>query len=402
MSLLGSAGFDLYSSDPEHLTNQLSALASPILSPLSAALDDDSSIHLLDLTASGNPISSENGAVLTRSRSSTDANVSAPALRVPIALDTTTSSAETTHQTDTDPVKPTLYRSQSHSPSGCDVHILEPDLTCIGLSDENAELWGLKIVKLVAFPDLVPGTPSFLNARRPSMETPDIASVTILGVDIDSPTDLSCSLDSGEQYDSESDTVSSRSDDITRVGDSPIDEGLHDSSESPVFNMEESPAWEGDDQGGPLGPDEYIDHDAHVDVGKRTARPSLRHLFTDRTYRQDLPKPRIRERSASQVTLPPSPLVPFFSFTRTLEGSSLTGPVALLASLFPPNERHMVMCSGELDVLDSRAASPTNHARDVVEDQDYASGDEQVEPQGTSKCLQIDLRKFGLGTYLLC
>ena len=95
---------------------------------------------------------------------------------------------------------------------------------------------------------------------------------------------------------------------------------------------------------------------------------------------------------------PPSPLVPFFSFTRTPEGSSLAAPASLLATLFPASERHMVMCSQELDVLDSRNASPERWPEEdegAVEDED-ADGD-LPEPEGMLKCLQIDLRKFGLG-----
>ena len=35
--------------------------------------------------------------------------------------------------------------------------MLIPDLACVGLSDElGVDHWGLKIVKLVAFPDLIP------------------------------------------------------------------------------------------------------------------------------------------------------------------------------------------------------------------------------------------------------
>ena len=92
--------------------------------------------------------------------------------------------------------------------------------------------------------------------------------------------------------------------------------------------------------------------------------------------------------------------MPFFSFTRTPEGSSLAAPVALLAALFPASERHMVMCSQELDVVDSRAASPERWARvdgDGEEDEDEDGEGALPEPEGTLKCLQIDLRKFGLG-----
>ena len=161
MSLLGSAGFDLYSSDPEHLTSQLSTLTSPILSPLSKGLDDDSSIHLLDLSSTpSTAISTESGAVLTRSRSSTDAS-SASRLRKTTSsiVSSSSESEETETELATAKASPEvrdgqpasvgskhhhLYRSQSHSPSGCDVQILDPDLTCIGLQDDNADVWGLK------------------------------------------------------------------------------------------------------------------------------------------------------------------------------------------------------------------------------------------------------------------
>jgi len=77
------------------------------------------------------------------------------------------------------------------------------------------------------------------------------------------------------------------------------------------------------------------------------------------------------------------PAVGFFSFTRTSEGSSLTTDVSLLASLFPPDERHMVICSGELDAV----ANATTDFE--TEENDDNSG-------GILKCLQIDLRRFGL------
>jgi len=79
------------------------------------------------------------------------------------------------------------------------------------------------------------------------------------------------------------------------------------------------------------------------------------------------------------------PTVPFFSFTRTSEGSSLTTDVSLLAALFPPSERHMLICAGELDALDA-------HESNSNQDQD----DDTLSEGGTLKCLQIDLRNFGL------
>lgn len=409
MSLLGSAGFDLYSSDPEHLTSQLSTLTSPILSPLSKAVDDDSSIHLLDLSATTNPISTENGAVLTRSRSSTDASAVSRSHSHKTSP-SRTEAAESVSTVKVDGVKHHhLYRSQSHSPSGCDVQVLDPDLTCIGLSDDNADVWGLKILKLVAFPDLISGphvSPSSSPVhRRRSLAVPDLAPVSGLGVALADPAEVSCE---DVLSDGESDTVGSRSDDTTRVGDSPIDPDFRASCESPIFDMEPPEAWDEDvvirEEKTPR--DESIAHEFLpddsmdvLDTETPGSRPALPHLDTGKTFTPSSPIRRKQQqhRSRSHSALPPAPLVPFFSFTRTSEGSSLTAPVNLLASLFPPSERHMVICSGELDVLDSRAASPDGH-RDSGEETSE-SEDLFSEAQGTLKCLQIDLRKFGLGAF---
>jgi hypothetical protein len=96
--------------------------------------------------------------------------------------------------------------------------------------------------------------------------------------------------------------------------------------------------------------------------------------------------------STSEMSTYPynSSQVPFFSFTRTSEGSSLCTDVPLLAALFPPSERHTVICSGELDALDAHDLGHVD-----------SSDDEDQEAQGGSlKCLQIDLRRFGLGEFL--
>jgi len=83
-------------------------------------------------------------------------------------------------------------------------------------------------------------------------------------------------------------------------------------------------------------------------------------------------------------------LVPFFSFTRTVEGSSLTTGRELLTALFSPSERHMVICGDELmddepDLDHSKWSQETHKSREVL-------------PVSASmmKCLQIDLQRFGL------
>ncbi|KAI0346843.1 hypothetical protein BDW22DRAFT_1424955 [Trametopsis cervina] len=415
MSLLGSVGFDLYQSDPDNLTSQLSTLNSPILSPLGHLNDDDSSIHLFDLAAA-NPISPESGAVLTRSRSSTDASVS-PSITRNVRLD-----GEATDESTTPQATPHLpkadKRSDSHSPSGSDVRVLDPDLTCIGLSDDNADVWGLKIIKLVAYPDLIPLPSGQASQRLPTghgttnrasswSEDGILASVSELGIALMPSSDTICAPESdtddaddtehpNSTSDTESETTGSRSDSMTRVGDSPIER-----ASSPIFELSpvRDEAEMGDDEGGSLyaSPLNAVsDLPSDIDVPKR--RPTLLHVNIDKTSSQGSSARRSTRRSRSQPSppRPPPPLVPFFSFTRTPEGSSLTAPVDLLAALFPPSERHMVICSGELDVLDSRAGSPVQRDSEAYDDETQNDTDVPAEPLGTMKCLQIDLTKFGL------
>lgn len=383
MSLLGSAGFDLYQSDPENLTSQLSRLTSPILSPLTHAEDDDVSIHLLDLSAPST-ISPENGAILTRSRSSTDASLQST--RSSPAQIRNSGAALGHEQTPTNGTggKPALFRSQSHSPSGSDVQVLDTDLTCIGLSDDNADMWGLKIVKLIAYPDLISsshGRTAPPTQRKRSFDTSDLTCVASLGINVVSAAESTCRPD----------------DDEPRA-----------SSESPIFDLDEGRPW--DEQDGEEEADESSEGetDSTPDTYGTLRRPPLLQsqsemTATYHTRSSRRPSPRHTLRPAPPP-LPPLPhLVPFFSFTRTPEGSSLAAPVDLLASLFPPSERHMVICSGELDMLDSRAGSPGaeadgGDAEDASDDQDLLP-----EPLGSLRCLQIDLRKFGLGTsYAAC
>lgn len=400
MSLLGSAGFDLYQSDPDNLTSQLSRLTSPILSPLTHAEDDDSSIHLLDLSAPS-AISSEAGAVLTRSRSSTDASVKSAAsspvhLRrlADLSLNDEDVSEASEH-------KPPLTRSQSHSPSGCEVRVLDPDLTCIGLSDDSVDMWGLKIVKLIAFPDLVsptqagPSTP-----RRPSLNAAGLASVVTLGVDVVHAADISCLTEDADPLS----LSEGESDRTSRLSEFLTDEEYRASSESPIFDVDEGKPWDearyDDDDADESSEDEESAINT-PEIHSNLHRPSLSHIDSDQLATTCSRSDRRTTRRASRTSPPPAeaPLVPFFSFTRTPEGSSLTAPVGLLASLFPAGERHMVICSGELDLLDSRAGSPYDEGEriDGVELSDDTF--DLPETEGTLKCLQIDLRKFGLGEH---
>ncbi|RPD66980.1 hypothetical protein L226DRAFT_542195 [Lentinus tigrinus ALCF2SS1-7] len=382
MSLLGSAGFDLYLSDPMNLTAQVSAFTSPMLSP--EGDDDASSFDLHSFSGSGrNSLDTEGGIVFTRSRSNTNGTTSSSGSRSRSGLpqrmtspDQVTSpervpDVEAKDPSPTEGGRPASTRSISHSPSACDVRVLSPDITCVGLSDDSADTWGLKIVKLVAFPELIVG--------------PSGAPVSEWRARPRSPSPLPLSALPEEQIHvfSFEGEAGSGSDTTTRVApESP--------KKDPAERLgSESPAFDGDAE-------DSSDDDSECD-----GRPKLPHLDTARTV-QPPQGMHLSSRSRSSSTSSSgesssSPLVPFFSFTRTPEGSSLAAPVSLLAALFPASERHMVMCSQELDVLDSRNASPERWAEEdegAVEDED-AEGD-LPEPEGMLKCLQIDLRKFGL------
>ncbi|KAI1796201.1 hypothetical protein LXA43DRAFT_880461 [Ganoderma leucocontextum] len=390
-SLLGSAGFDLYLSDPTNLTAQVSAFMSPLLSPTVGITEGSVNpfeVHCLN--GSGRKsLDADAGMVFTRSRSNTNGTSSSSGSRSRglthrVSVD---DDANPEHPPGAEPSvccdRHQFERFTSHSPATCDVRVLPPDITCVGLSDDNADSWGLKIVKLVAFPELILGQSGLLGhterkARRPREPSPVLSALPNEHIHV-------ISFNEGDG--------GSGSDTTTRVSpDSPKKDPLDRSgSQSPIFDMEQKTVI---DDG--LEPAETSSDE---DNSEREARPLLPHLQTAHTARAvDL---HLRSRSSSQSTSSsmesPSPLVPFFSFTRTSEGSSLTAPVSLLATLFPASERHMVMCSQELDVLDSRNASPERWAEEdegTIEDKD-ADG-ELPEPEGMLKCLQIDLRKFGL------
>ena len=441
ITLFASAGFDFYSSDPQLLT---STLTSPILPPLHP--DDASSIHLLDLgtpVTSTTTISPENGAVLTRSRSSTDASQTFHSLS---RLHLTE-----IHESDSDPVesdvndgvvtvsRPPASRSHSHSPSSCDVQILNPDLTCIGLADDSADMWTLKIMKLVAFPDMIPGVaaPSGQNSRSYSMPSVHAGSRP---VSLSPEARLRARPTSGSipvvTSDSETESAGSRSDATTQVGPESPKYSRRGYSDSPLLDIASDRPWgENDDASsedssddgsfystspdGVQSPVEMSDSQHRLGpTGTYIPRPHLSHLNTEQTITPALPPSsdrRRRQRAVSEADSlqysKPDPIVPFFSFTRTPEGSSLMGSAALLAALFPPSERHMVICSGELDIQDSRAASPekvTESLQTIDEDALFETPSaadgvgldedgELPESEGTMKCLQIDLRKFGLG-----
>ncbi|KIJ69959.1 hypothetical protein HYDPIDRAFT_104631 [Hydnomerulius pinastri MD-312] len=361
MVLLGTAGFDLYSSDPELL---MSRVVSPLLSPV---LMDDSLVSDI-----GPEFSPESGAVLTRTRSSIDTSVSAAAL----ALHGMSKPGEQQNENGRTQHHRPPSRNKSHSPSSNDVTILSSKLTCVGLSDERVDSWALKVVKLVAFPDLIPVNPGFwrgpldgVTKIPPSKESEAISIPSFL------------SRPRKGSYSTDSVSSSSEEDEEGYFSHSPRQ------NHSPTSLRSSS------------GSRSYPDISQSLPSLPPSFRPMAKHIIAPLAPLSPV-ESKMGSRNLtgrhSETTTPQDkqlngghPRVPFFSFTRTSEGSSLTTDVSLLAALFPPSERHMLICAGELDGLDAQDSNPDSESDDEQEDDTLSEG-------GTLKCLQIDLRRFGL------
>lgn len=357
MSLLGSTGFDLYSSDPELLTSRV---VSPMLSPI---FPDDSLIA--DVTQD---ITAESGAILTRTRNSID-SVSAAEITLQ-HLNLTTSPDDSPESSPIDRKPPS--RHKSHSPTSGEVRILSPNLACVGLSDDNVDTWGLKIVKLVAFPELIPvkeHTPR--PHKSPSYDAhPSHGVATVLPPlrgNSDSSDSFSSSDEDEEGYFSHSPRGNLS---CTSLASSVASRSFPDLSQSAPLQMS------------------HFKHSAkHIVAPLAPLSPLESKPAPHRksTFHHMDPSSTIRKPADEGMRA----TVPFFSFTRTQEGTSLTTDVSLLATLFPPNERHMMICAGELDALEEQSSSA---------DSDSEEEEDTLSSGGTLKCLQIDLRRFGLGT----
>ncbi|KAL0949260.1 hypothetical protein HGRIS_009338 [Hohenbuehelia grisea] len=319
MSLLAQAGFDLYSADQD---------------PWSLVSSHTSSrVSLTDIGTSATPT----GAVLTRSRSSTDTSISPILSRV----NSTTHSPEASHDSVSSDKRPPVARTKSHSPTAADIKVLPSDLACVGLVDDNIDTWSLKIVKLVAYPDLIQPLP------RGASVTPSAAQTT--------PTFLPYNTSSPA-------SSSASSEDDGYFSHSPV--GNDSASSLPTSASLSSPDLRRAENSAPK-PVPASKHSAPV---LPYAYPLCPHIP-----------------SAQDAT----PAIPFFSFTRTAEGSSLTIGSSHLAALFPPHERYMVICNDELDFAPEDAGLD-----DEPEDSDPEDADDRAGSQ--MRCLQVDLRRFGL------
>ncbi|KAJ3769960.1 hypothetical protein FB446DRAFT_705812 [Lentinula raphanica] len=379
MSLFSAAGFDLYSDSPIS-----SSLLSPPPSPLVDPHDGHESTAL--------------GAVLTRTRASSD------------SLSALTSSEGSQ----------TPSRTKSHSPTSGDVQILNPDLACVGLSDEHVDHWSLKIIKLIAFPDLIPSSKSypsqFTMHNKPLygvMDTPPLRQY---------PRARSNSSDSSLKYESSSSFSDDGNDEEegyfshspTGVSTNQSTTSLDTSATSSSVKLPGLTTTQSSSTQPPL-------------ASPSSHRPPSKHLMGPLAPLSPISTPPINKTGAyysslASITSGPrtpsissgsrsasgrhaaqklSSRVPFFNITRTAEGTSFTTDVDLLARLFPPHERYMVVCGAELDAADERIAQ-REYQEEFSPDYNLGGNEGEIdsggEPDGSGllKCLQIDLRKFGL------
>jgi len=109
------------------------------------------------------------------------------------------------------------------------------------------------------------------------------------------------------------------------------------------------------------------------------------------------PHRKSRKSSSSSSAL----VVPFFTFTRTQEGSSLTADVKTLAALFQPEERHLLVCCNSLEFKSSlNEDEGIDKLTGGMEELHLPEERDDCLNIGELKCLQIDLRRFGLGMFL--
>lgn len=351
MSLFAGAGFDIYTADSTIPT------VSSLTPPASPYRDMGSNM------------------VLTRARSSTDPEAFKP-------------------------------KPKSHSPTAGEVNVLDPDLTCVGLSDENVDHWSLKIIKLVAFPDLIP---SSSPESSPDSSVPLDAPRS--GPDSRSPSPMegsegsACSSSDEDGYFSHSPSQNLSSSSLVTSAASKsfsdiqkafprshrhsVSEGSSHSHSSKTSQSRYRPFSK--HVISPLSPIVPTPSTKSVNDPQALAAvfslPSVGRWLPFRSRTHSLP---LTHAESSQTQQRVKHAVPFFSFTRTPEGSSLTASVEILASLFPPNERYMVLCGSELDACDERKHALNDD--DVPESLGSMDGEENL-----LKCLQIDLRRFGLG-----
>jgi hypothetical protein len=349
MGLFTAAGFDLYSSDPNYTPPEMSA----------SRPRDRSSIHDFRPALS----TPTQGTILTRSRSVTDPCPSPKPATQKLAFIKDRGLRELTE------LKQHASRDAPPASSG-DVQLLPSELACVGLSDElGVDHWGLKIVKLVAFPDLISVAKPMasLVPSVPSPTTPSLYS---------------------------SDNVSSPLFELSP----PIVRGISSSSSSSSSSSEDDGYFSHSPPPKSFTPFAKSGSRSYSELKEQTLlspyKSPSKHLVSPLSSLSPVkPKFTIFNDSPTRTEQNTGSRVPFFSYTKTPEGCSLTADVYILATLFPPHERHMVICSGELDAADERLAN----GMESSDDEDDADDDPSYSLGSALQCLQIDLQRFGLG-----
>ncbi|KAH8118476.1 hypothetical protein DFH11DRAFT_1567513 [Phellopilus nigrolimitatus] len=446
MQLLDAAGFSLDNPDPLDTAS----------SPFPDGCNDKSFAQLQDdangcgRSLPGSP-GSMSPAVLSRTRSPSMASLAALSyamsrggsyadLSTPVmTMHKSKLSESTPNSSATSLVARTPKKSLS--PTAAPVEVLTPDLACIGLNESAADFWTLKILTLVGYPELIPSssatsTPSSsftpYEERRNSLAgslfgfhprvrhaSPESGRLTPDADFDDAPEEpvWSKPFSAPGQYSDDPSLQDSSS--LTSLSScSSSDEEEYFSSSSLYIRSRErvgsTPSLVSTTSSARSLP-------VQLDLHRMPARPMLNHMTSSATPTRlprrlsvDNYQPELshavgtRRGSIGMSENRATQRVPFFSFTRTSEGSSLTTDLGVLAALFAHDERHMVICSGSLldagDELNERAAdevySGGRRAQPIFdlesEDDLFEMEEEDESAPGTMKCLQIDLQKFGL------
>jgi hypothetical protein len=389
---------------------------------------------------------------------------------------------------------------KSLSPAAAHVEVLNPVIACVGLNESSSDIWTTKLLTLVGYPELIPSTTSSWSPahtdqfdKRASLAESLYGSMQYMresrfrgNGNVDDLIQFNGDDDSGaptpeNQLNIDGFSVGAKGNSSTSADSSPPDSPLtpsssgNSSSDDEYFSSSPSPY---EDEVPPRSrqvsasspaqsaasssstrslPDRFDTHHISLSNLSRFARPKFARGITsepspvgeveeevgrDYALVESIPHSHSRSRSQRQrkARAPVPPLrVPYFSFTRTTEGSSLTTDLAALAALFTPEERHMIISpeslldegdrlnniigssstglslnQDEQRLVDSLATAINKEigyqdADGQILDPPTFVADEELLPDGgeeeegcvpgTMKCLQIDLQKFGLGAY---
>lgn len=439
IQLFDASGFSFY--DPSHAMS-LSSFGSPHSEHFGSNSIVHDAVIGFGTGIPGSPasVSLQNFAVLSRTRSPSMTSLNALSLamsrsntlddlRSAAAGIKTAQNSQNGGSSTTSPSARTPKKSMS--PTAAPVAVLTPDLACIGLTDSEASAWTTKIMRLVAYPEQILFHSSSWRSTNVStdrsstpIDSPYRQSSSHPRVRLASPGLLSCDVESDNALE---DGIPLK-DTFPRVSRSRVPRG-DPSSQDVSSPISTSPGWSSEDD------EEYYsdsifrgrrpaaDSSSTPSLVSATSNSSTRSLpehlemyckdrkrmalspidTTANSYSQrplsspslDLDDFRARSHARDAGDSRSHP-IPFFSFTRTGEGSSLTTDLRVLATLFKGEERNMVIYQGDLLELGDELIDRAREDDGLFEM--HEPGDEV---QGVMKCLQIDLQKYGLGEPLL-